>query len=55
MTSAKLYIYFGVGAKDLYIDGAHMALDIVRFAVFFLYELNKNPVLLVKLNRCLPN
>ena len=33
-TSAKLYIYIGVGARDLYIDEAHMALDIFRFAAF---------------------
>ena len=34
-TSAKLYIYIGVGARDLYIDEAHTALDILfRFAVF---------------------
>ena len=33
--SAKPYIYIGVGARDLYIDEAHMALDIFRFAVFF--------------------
>ena len=35
-TSAKLYIYNGVVARDLYIDEAHMALDIFRFAAFFL-------------------
>ena len=34
-TSAKLYIYIGVGARDLYIDEAHTALHIFRFAVFF--------------------
>ena len=34
-TSAKLYIYIGVGARDLHIDEAHTALDIFRFAVFF--------------------
>ena len=36
-TRAKLYIYIGVGARDMYmyIDEAHMALDIFRFAVFF--------------------
>ena len=34
-TSAKLYIYNGVAARDLYIDEAHTALDIFRFAVFF--------------------
>ena len=34
-TSAKLYIYIGVGARDLYIDEAHMALGIFRFALFF--------------------
>ena len=33
-TSANVYIYIGVGAKDLYIDEAHTALDIFRFAVF---------------------
>ena len=35
MTSAKLYIYIGVWARDLYIDEVHMALDIFRFAAFF--------------------
>ena len=35
MMSAKLYIYIGVGARDLYIDEAHKALDIFRFAAFF--------------------
>ena len=34
-TSAKLYIYIGLGARDMFIDEAHMALDIFRFAVFF--------------------
>ena len=34
MTCAKLYIYNGVGARDLYIDEAHTALDIFRFAAF---------------------
>ena len=33
-TSAKLYIYNGVGARDLYIDETHTALDIFRFAAF---------------------
>ena len=33
-TRAKLYIYIGVEETDLYIDEAHMALDILRFAVF---------------------
>ena len=33
-TCAKLYIYIGVGARDLYIDETHTALDIFRFAVF---------------------
>ena len=37
-SSAKLYIYIGVGARDLYIDEAHMALDILRFAAFFFLE-----------------
>ena len=32
-TSAKLYIYIGVGSRDLFIDEAHMALGI--FPVFF--------------------
>ena len=40
MTSAKLYIYIGVWARDLYIDEARMALDMFRFAAFFiLYNL----------------
>ena len=34
-TNAKLYIYIGVGARDLYINEAHTALDIFRFAAFF--------------------
>ena len=34
-TSAKLYLYIGVGVRDLYIDEAHTALDIFRFAAFF--------------------
>ena len=34
-TNAKLYIYIGVGARDLYIDEAHIALDIFCFAAFF--------------------
>ena len=38
MTNAKLYIYNGVGARDLYIDEAHMALDIFRFAAFFYWK-----------------
>ena len=38
-TSAKLYIFIGVGARDLYIDEAHTALDIFRFAAFFLVVL----------------
>ena len=32
-TSAKLYIYIGVGSRDLFIDEAHTALGI--FPVFF--------------------
>ena len=35
MTSAKLYIYIGLGARDMYIHEADTALDIFRFAVFF--------------------
>ena len=31
----KLYIYMGVGARDLYIDEAYTVLDIFRFAEFF--------------------
>ena len=33
MTSAKFYIYIGVGSRDLFIDEAHTALGI--FQVFF--------------------
>ena len=33
-TSAKLYVCIGVEARDLYIDKAHTALDILRFTVF---------------------
>ena len=35
MTNEKLYIYIGVGVRDLYIDEAHTALYIFRFAAFF--------------------
>ena len=31
----KFYMYIGVGSRDLFIDKAHMALDIFRFAVVF--------------------
>ena len=34
-TSAKLYIYDGMGARVLYIDAVHTALDIFCFAAFF--------------------
>ena len=34
MTSAMLYIYIEVWARDLYIDKANTALDIFRFAAF---------------------
>ena len=34
-TGSNLYIYMGVEARDLYIDEAHMALDIFHFVVFF--------------------
>ena len=40
MTSGKLYIYIGVGARDLNIDKTHMALDIFRFVVFFIWNVN---------------
>ena len=39
-TTAKPYIYNGVGARDLYIDEAHTALDIFRFAAFFFFNSN---------------
>ena len=32
--SAKLYIFIGVGAMDLYIEEAHRVLDIFRFLRF---------------------
>ena len=35
MTSAKLYIYIGVGSRDLFIDEAHTELGI--FLVFSLH------------------
>ena len=35
-TRANLNIYIGVGALDLCIDKAHMALDVFRFGVFFI-------------------
>ena len=34
MISAKLYIYIGVGSRHLFLDKAHTALDIFRFALF---------------------
>ena len=43
-TSAKLYIYIEVRARDLYIDEAHTVLDIfpacclVRFVAFFVSD-----------------
>ena len=37
-SSAKLYIYIGVRAKDMYIDEAHTALDIFYFAAFLSYS-----------------
>ena len=33
-TSVKLYINMEMGARDLYIDKAHTALDIFRFTAF---------------------
>ena len=39
-TSGKLYIYIGVGARDLNIDKTHMALDIFCFVVFFIWNVN---------------
>ena len=39
--NAKLYIYIGVGARNLYIDDAHTALDILRFAAFFYLTLQE--------------
>ena len=41
ITSVNLYIYTGVGARNLYIDEAHTALDIFRFAAFFLGKQEK--------------
>ena len=42
MTYAKLNIYIGVGARNLYINEAHKALDIFRFAVFlFLFKMSQ--------------
>ena len=38
--SFTLYIYIGAGARDLYIDEAHTALDIFRFAAFFVLTFN---------------
>ena len=37
-TSAKLYIYNGVKARDLYNDEAHTALDILRFVAFLVVD-----------------
>ena len=42
MTNAKLFIYIGVGASDLYFDEAHTALDIFHFAAFFYYISNNH-------------
>ena len=36
-TCVKLYINMKMGARDLYIDEVHMALDISHFAVFLFY------------------
>ena len=44
MTSAKIYIYIGMGSRDLFIDEAHTALDIFRSAVFFYYDSSPNSV-----------
>ena len=33
---AQSFRYIGVGQRDLYIDEAHMVLDIFHFAAFFL-------------------
>ena len=46
-TSAKLYIYVGVGATNLYIDKAHTALDIFCFAAFFSWNLFRNSKFLI--------
>ena len=35
VSGIELYIYIGVEARDLYINEAHTALDIFRFAAFF--------------------
>ena len=43
MTGAKHYIYSGVGERELFIEEAHMALDIFRFAVSFLQNINIQP------------
>ena len=37
MTIAKLYIHIGVGARNLYIDEAHTALDILYSALRHFY------------------
>ena len=60
MTRAKLYMNKRVGARtkktdvqplnDLYIDEAHTALDIFRFAVFLLLETEIHIRYLQKLN-----
>ena len=60
-TSAKLYMYIGVGPRDLYIDEAHMALDIFCFAAFFLYicinrsYMGNHPTQLIKCIICRTN
>ena len=38
-TCTKLYIYIGVGARNLYINEAHTEVDIFCFAVFY-YKIN---------------
>ena len=36
---AQSFIYIGVGARDLYIDEAHPALDILHIVVFFVVKI----------------
>ena len=48
--AAKLYIYIGVGPRELYIDEAHRVLDIFPFAVFLNSNISYNSNSKVNIN-----
>ena len=50
---ANLYVYIWLGARDLYIDRAHTALDIFRFIFFFLLFLSLDKKILTPTHSCL--